>query len=90
MSKKQKTRTPAQTTPDQVNKEAKEAVAEALEKARAGSFGKRIYNIFIRTIFILSLTLFSFLFGILALVLMPIVLPIAFLFSSIKGDKIKL
>lgn len=95
MRKKPKTKIPVQTTPEESNqnkatKEAKAAVAEALVKAREGSFGKRAGKIFLRLVFLISLFFFSIVFGAMALVFMPIVLPAAYAISSIKGEKIKL
>ena len=91
MKKKTKTKKPDQPKPEEKKtKEAKAAVAEALVKAREGSFGKRASRLFLRLVFLLSLSFFSVIFGALALVLMPIALPAAYLVSTIRGDKVKL
>lgn len=91
MKKKTKATDPDKVTREaKKNKEAKEAVAAALKKARAGSFGSRVGKIFLRVVFLISLSFFSVIFGGLAFVLMPIALPLAYIASAIRGDKLKI
>ena len=71
-----------------LDKEAKEAVAAAVAAAQRPPFGKRCWAIFLRLVFMTSLSFFSVIFCALALVLMPIALPIAFASSYLKKPKL--
>ena len=86
---KRKTK-PKKPQPAKVDQENKEAIAEALKNAKALPFGKRAWRLFLRILFLISLSFFAVVFGAVALVVLPIALPVAYMSSAIKGDKIRI
>lgn len=68
----------------------KEAVAQAIKQAKALPFGRKVWLVFTKTIFLTSLCFFSLVFAIIAILTLPIALPIAFFSSYLKGQKIKI
>ena len=87
--KKKKTKQ-KEPVPAKLDQENKEAIAEALRNAKALPFGKRAWRLFLRLVFLFSLSFFAVLFGALALVVMPIALPLAYVSSAIKGEKVRI
>jgi len=69
--------------------QAQEAIKEALEESRKLPFGKRVSGLFYGSIFCTSVAVFSVIFGVLAILILPILLPCSYILSAFRGKQSK-
>tara|TARA_R110000823_G_scaffold274750_1_gene393584 strand:- start:62 stop:352 length:291 start_codon:yes stop_codon:yes gene_type:complete len=70
--------------------EGKKAIEDAIHQSRKPRFGERIAKLFYGSIYCSSVAFFSVLFSLIAVVVLPILLPLSYLISAFKGKGIKL
>tara|TARA_R110001606_G_scaffold385162_1_gene548567 strand:- start:931 stop:1212 length:282 start_codon:yes stop_codon:yes gene_type:complete len=77
------------TEKEKITEEGKKAVAEALVESRKPQFGKRIAKLFYGTIYFSTMGVFALIFSLVAILVLPILLPFSYLYSAFKGKGIK-
>ena len=70
-------------------RQASEAVEEALARRKKKGFFKTCGSLILGTITFLAMFVGAILFGAIALVVLPFLLPISWLITQIKGNKVR-